>query len=66
MDAEYTDEMHSFVSQTVPEIMATLMVGTVARFPDLSRDDRLGLMAVILSYVVERLGLPLAALEFEE
>jgi hypothetical protein len=60
---KYTDAMHSFVNETVIEIEATLMVGTVAKFPDLPREEQLGLMAVILSFVVERLGIPLAALE---
>ena len=63
---EYTDAMHGFVNQTVIEIEATLMVGTVAKFPDLPQAEQLGLMAVILSFVVERLGIPLAALEIED
>jgi hypothetical protein len=63
---EYTDAMHAFVNETVIEIEATLMVGTVAKFPDLPGDEQLGLMATILSFVVERLGIPLAALEVEE
>ena len=59
---EYTDAMHAFVNQTVKEIEATLLVGTAAKFPDLPHAERLGLMATVLSFVVERLGLPLAAL----
>jgi hypothetical protein len=59
---EYTDAMHDFVNKTVIEIQATLMVGTVAKFPDISQDEQVGIMAVILSFVIERLGIPLDAL----